>query len=191
MVIFAVVRLIDEQDRLLPPVAELLAAVSGVDLALVMEARVVSRRRNWLRFPWYAASRGGGAFVMGRSIYAHDHFLNGSKEALLPFLLLLSHEVGHLPHAARFHRKAWGSARFVFWAAGQYALSFLRHGRQAHRRARIEQEAERGRWVLQALFNEGGRSSLINALNDRDRMRSWLLERKAFIANAHAHYPGW
>ena len=64
MAIFAAMWLLHTDGRLTLPVRLLLAAVSGVDAALLEQVRVWPRERNWLRFPWYTAAKGGGAFVM-------------------------------------------------------------------------------------------------------------------------------
>ena len=146
MAIFAAMRLLEADGRLTEPVRILLGAVSGVEDELLRRVQVLPKHRNWLHFPWYAAAKGGGAFVMGDRIYAHQRFFLDAFT--IHFLYLLAHEVGHLPHAARFGHTAFGRMRFVCWATGHYLRSALRNGWHAHRLARIEQEAERGRWVL-------------------------------------------
>lgn len=185
---FAAMRLLGTDGSLAPPVRALLAAVSGVDNTLLYQVRVWPKDRNWLRFPWYAAAQGGGAFVMGDRIYAHRKFFAPDEHRA--FLLLLAHEVGHLRHAEPFGFNALGRVRFVVWAAGHYLRSALRHGRHAHRLARIEQEAERGRWVLAQLINGTG-ISLDLLLADEEGMRSWLHHHATLIRDLHRQYPGW
>ena len=46
--------------------------------------------------------------------------------------------------------------RFAFWAAGQYADSFLVNGRNGYHQARFEREAEAGRNTLRALLQRTG-----------------------------------
>lgn len=186
---FAAMRLLEVDGRLTTPVRLLLGAVSGVGDHLLDPVRVYPKERNWLRFPWYAAARGGGAFVMGDRIYAHRKFFATSEST--SFLLLLAHEVGHLPHAEPFGSSNAGKARFVLWAAGHYLRSAIRHGRQAHRYARIEQEAERGRWVLGALIKATAQAPLFAHLDDPERMREWLHRNRALITALHTGYPGW
>jgi len=185
---FVAMRLLGIDGSLTPSVRVLLAAVSGVDHALLEQVRVWPKERNWLHFPWYAAAQGGGAFVMGDRIYAHRKFF--TPENHMAFLFLLAHEVGHLRHAEPFGFHTMGRARFVCWAAGHYLRSALRNGRHAHRLARIEQEAERGRWVLSQLIS-ATRTPLAPLLTDEMAMRSWLHQHAALVHDLHRRYPGW
>lgn len=171
----------------------LLHAVSGVPMRLLEQARVLPRSANWLHFPWYAASKGGGAFVLGQRIYVSRERLDGPP---LKLLLLLAHEVGHLPQAERFGWSAWGRTRFVVWAASQYLVSFVRHGRNAHRKASLEQEAQRGRWVLAELLRDSGDPKDHPVLeiiqrNDPVAMRAWLSAQAGAVAELHRVYAGW
>ncbi|MBX2972178.1 MAG: hypothetical protein KF797_03660 [Flavobacteriales bacterium] len=181
-------RLLGTDGRLTHPARMLLSAASGVDASLLEQVRVYPKERNWLRFPWYPAAQGGGAFVMGGRIYAHRKFFAEQEHAT--FLFLLAHEVGHLPHAEPFGFHSMGRARFVLWAAGHYLRSALRHGRHAHRLARIEQEAERGRWVLAQLLRRT-QEPLSAILSNEERMRSWLQRHEALLRELHRSYPGW
>ncbi|MGV3637835.1 MAG: hypothetical protein ACO1NQ_09335 [Flavobacteriales bacterium] len=167
----------------------LLGAVSGVPDGLLKAVRVFPRERNWLRFPWYAAAQGGGAFVMGDRIFAHRRFFEPGAERA--FLFLLAHEVGHLPHAARFGASGAAKARFICWAAGHYLRSALTHGRHAHRLARIEQEAERGRWVLAELVRRTTGDPPFRQFSDAEAMTAWLQRHADTIAELHRRYPGW
>lgn len=183
------VLLLENDGRLTEPVRLLLGAVSGVPDALLRSARVYPKEQNWLRFPWYAAAKGGGAFVMGDRIYAHRRFFRPENAQAL--LHLLAHEVGHLLHAQRFGATAWGRTRFVCWAAGHYFRSGLLHGRNAHRLARIEQEAERGRWVLRELSKRTGSDPLGPCLADAVAMRAWVSRNMDHIDVLQARYAGW
>lgn len=189
MVNFVAMRLLGTNGELTPAAQLLLSAVSGVEAALLEVVRVFPKERNWLRFPWYAAAKGGGAFVMGDRIYAHQRFFAPDKA--VPFLYLLAHEVGHLPHAAPFGYGSVGKARFVLWAAGHYLRSAIRHGRHAHRLARIEQEADRGRWVLTELMRATATDPPLYHLNDATAMRQWLHAHRELINTLHRKYPGW
>lgn len=182
-------RLLEADGRLTQPTRLLLGAASGVPDALLALAQVRPKEHNWLRFPWYPTAQGGGAFVLGHRIYVHRRFLQPGDERAL--LLMLAHEVGHLLHAAPFGFGAVGRARFVLWAAGHYLMSALRHGRHAHRRARIEQEAERGRWVLSKLIRDTPADPPEQQLHTADSMRQWLLRHEASIRTLHRAYPGW
>lgn len=179
----------------------LLAAVSRVPEHLLKDFKVLPQKDNLLRFPWYGKNGGGGAFVLGRSAYLSGHFFvgNNSEDDLkvdLSTLLLIAHEVGHLPHSARFTDNRVGQVRFLFWAAWTYVLSFLRNGAAWHRKAWIEQEAERGRWILRQLI-EPTRATvgkdLLDPLrtNDVATVETWLTDRKGKIEALHAAYPGW
>lgn len=186
---FAAMRLLEGDGRFTEPVRMLLCAVSAVPDALMEQAKVLPKRRNWLRFPWYAAAKGGGAFVMGDRIYANHHFFEPQRH--MRFLLLLAHEVGHFPHAAVFGTSGWGKARFIGWAAVHYLRSGLVHGRRAHQLARIEQEAERGRWVLGELIKASPADPPWDHLADAKEMKKWLEARAPLLAELHHAYPGW
>jgi hypothetical protein len=186
---FAAMRLLEADGRLTGGVRLLLGAVSGVPDGLLHAVRVFPKERNWLRFPWYAAAQGGGAFVMGDRIFAHQRFFEPG--AYRAFLFLLAHEVGHLPHAARFGASSTAKARFVCWAAGHYLRSALAHGRHAHRLARTEQEAERGRWVLAELTRLTPAEPPFTLLSDEQAMQAWIQRHEHTIAELHRRYPGW
>lgn len=186
---FAAMRLLEVDGRLTQPVRLLLGAVSGVDATLLDTVHVFPKERNWLRFPWYVAAKGGGAFVMGDRIFAHRRFFR--DEHAVSFLYLLAHEVGHLPHAEPFGSTPLGKARFVLWAAGHYVRSGLKNGRHAHRLARIEQEAERGRWVLVELFKATAADPPLRHIGDKEAMRRWLERNASTIIDLHRAYPGW
>lgn len=182
-------RLLEADGRFSGPTRLLLAAVSGVPQALLAVVRVRSKDHNWLRFPWYSEAKGGGAFVLGDRIFVHPRLLQqGERRACL---LLLAHEVGHLPHAAHFGFGGLGRTRFVLWAAGQYLGSALRHGRHAHREAQMEQEAERGRWVLTALLRATTNDPPFLALEEVAAMLTWLHRHASLIEDLHRRYPGW
>lgn len=189
MVKLAAVEILDAHGRLTEAAALLLAAVSGVPEPLVRSARVLPKERNWLHFPWYAAAKGGGAFVLSDRIYAHARFFR--PENTQAFLHLLAHEVGHLRHAEPFGSTGVGRARFVCWAAGHYLRSALHHGKHAHRLARIEQEAERGRWVLREAIRNLPNDSPLNHLHSATDMRGWLQRHADELAALHRSYPGW
>lgn len=190
---------IDERDHLNGATQMVLAAVSGVADHLLCECRVLARKGNRLRFPWYGAHSAGGAFVLSRCIYMSDHFFTGNVGRVRlkddeRTLLLLAHEVGHLPHAARFRANLYGQLGFIFWAAGIYTLSIFRHGANWHRKAWIEQEAERGRWVLRELLTRStSPGDLLELLrsNNSANTADWLSTNKALITSLQAEYPGW
>lgn len=183
--------LLEPNGHLTLPVRMLLRAVSQAPEDLLRSMRVLPRRRNWMGFPWYKTRKGGGAFVMGDRIYVSGHFLDPRQDHTLAFLLLLAHEVGHLVHAARFGPGAMGRARFVLWAIGHYALSFIRHGGQGYRRARIEQEAERGRWVLRRMLDLTTTDPVLAQLDSPTGMTAWIHRHGAQIGELHLTYPGW
>lgn len=186
--------LLDATGRFTASTRLLLRAVAGVDTALLEAAIVRPHTDNWLRFPWYPAAR-GGACVIGRSIYLQGRQWRGTHmrtgHELLHTLLILAHEVGHLPQAAGFGTDALGRTRFVVWAAWQYFISALRHGRHAHDRAPLEIEAEEGRRVLARLLQVPGASGRIQSLlaaDEVDDMLGWLATQRATIDMARADY---
>lgn len=176
----------------------LLTTVSGVDTQLLEQTRVVPHTANWLRFPWYPASR-GGAFVLGSRIYLKSRSLQGAYQTNGPehmtSLLLLAHEVGHLPQAQRFGQSGFGKFTFLCWAAGQYAYSALRNGPiKAHDHAPLEREADEGRWVLlellKATANEYHKHVVTSILarDDTDRMAAWLTQHSKLITDLRTTY---
>ncbi|MEO8590346.1 MAG: hypothetical protein ABI432_13310 [Flavobacteriales bacterium] len=138
----------------------LLSAVTGLSEALLHQVRILPRRSNWAHAPWYAASEGGGAMVIGDRIYVtarHEpERIGGDPERLLHWTLLMAHEVMHVGQAQRFGFDGLGRFRFLAWALGNYARSFLSHGRKAHANAPFEREAELGRQRLRQLLEATG-----------------------------------
>lgn len=162
----------------------LLSAATGAEEDLLALVRIRHQRHNWLHAPWYAASEGGGAMTIGHIIHvtpAHDpDALGQDAKRWLNWLLLMAHEVGHVRQAQRFGFTAWGRMRFTLWAARNYIISFLRHGRKAHDRARFEIEAERGRLRLRAWLNATGGCTPNHPVicyamrNESEAMRAWI-----------------
>lgn len=186
---------LDEHAHLTPATVRLLHAVSRVPIRLLKDCKVYPARRNWLRFPWYSKRSGGGAVAIVDRIHASDRFFVeiGNDTS---FLLLLAHEVGHLLHAENYPASTLGRTRFVLWATWQYALSLLRNGKRWHRKARMEQEAERGRWVLRQLLASSGDAAAKELLglvhtNRTAAVGEWLAARSSTIERLHAEYPGW
>jgi hypothetical protein len=183
-----------DDGRLYPATIALLHAVSGVPLALLENCRVLPRRFNLLRFPWYSMRSGGGAFVLGERIYASGNFFSGSRTDDRALLFLLAHEVGHLPHAAAFPYSAAGKLRFILWSAAQYLASYLRHGNEGYRKARIEQEAERGRWVLRSLLASlPDPQDLMGPVleGNNSEMEKVVRSLQVDIDLLHTQYPRW
>lgn len=170
----------------------LLSAITGSQEEVLRRVRILPRQRNWARAPWYAASEGGGAMVIGDRIYVTGRHeparIGGDRERLLRWTLLMAHEVVHVGQAQRFGFDALGRLRFVAWATGNYARSFLLHGRRAHAKAPFELDAERGRERLRALMNATGGCTaehpLIQLLltDDETGMRRWLATNHAVLA---------
>lgn len=166
-----------------------------VPIRLLVECKVHPARRNWLRFPWYSQRSGGGAIAVVDRIHASSRFFDPDGNAT-DFLMLLAHEVGHLVHAEHYPASRLGRTRFVLWATGHYVRSFVRNGRNWHRKAPIEQEAERGRWVLRQLLATSGSSAAKELLghvhtNNTQAVGEWLLQRNDLVERLHADYPGW
>ena len=149
----------DRAQRLNEATVLLLARVTGVEASLLRSVELRPRERNWLRAPWFGESP-GGAMVLGDRIYLSQALFMaptaGHPVTQLQWLLLLAHEVVHVQQAQRFGSGASSRMRFAFWAAGQYAHSFLVNGRNAYHQARFEREAEAGRNTLRALLQRTG-----------------------------------
>lgn len=187
--------LLNDDGRLTESVRALIGAMGGVPDHLLRKAGVRPHTDNLLRFPWYPAQR-GGAFVLGHRIYVQGRQWRGARmhsgEEPMHTLLLLTHEAGHLPQAERFGYGALGRTRFVLWAAWQYLVSALRHGRHAHDKAHLELEADEGRWVLQQLLaaNNGIREEvreLVRA-NDVTGIHALTGRHAAAITALREHY---
>ena len=189
--------ILEDNGQLRPAAKTSLHAVSRMPMQLLDECRVLPRRANWLSFPWYSARSGGGAFVLGRRIYVSANLLGTDRNAQWQLLLLLAHEVGHLPHADAFPLNAFGRTRYILWSTMHYAGSYLRQGRSGYRKARIEQEAERGRWVMRRLFDPHAMEQAHQGLFDlilmgnEQAVRERLTLLQPSLERWHATYPGW
>ncbi len=186
---------LDQHAHLTPAAVRLLHAVSKVPVRLLVECKVYPAQRNWLHFPWYSKRSGGGAVAVVDRIHASSRFFDAGYNAT-DFLLLLAHEVGHLLHAEHYPASGLGRTHFMLWATGHYARSFVRNGRNWHRKARIEQEAERGRWVLRELLETSGTAAASELLghvhgNNSQAVGEWLEQRTVLVQRLHADYPGW
>lgn len=172
-----------KEHRLNDATIVLLGDATGIPEALLARVRIRHRRHNWLRAPWYTAARGGGAMTIGHIIHVTSQqdpdSLGQDATRWLNWLLLMAHEAGHVRQAERFGHSAWGRAKFALWAAGNYAASFLRHGKKAHAMAPFELEAEEGRARLRAwLIATGGCTATHPVIgfamrDDADAMHDW------------------
>lgn len=174
----------------------LLHAVSGVEQRLLRGARIRPARTNWLRAPWYAPHR-GGAITVGRTIWFTRIWFDrrrhgdGSLLSCWRWLLLLAHEVGHLPQAERHGRHLLGKAGYVGAFLWQYASRAVLLKRDIHDGSPLEREADRGRWVLMQVIGErAGTDPMVAAVaaNDTDRVREWCERHEAAIRLAHDAY---
>ncbi|MBK6549541.1 MAG: hypothetical protein IPG11_03880 [Flavobacteriales bacterium] len=179
-------RTLDTEHRITPTIALLLAAVSGVPLVAIQRATIVPSATHWLRLPWYRRA-GGGAMVLGERIHVSTAALTDERDPSR-LLFLLAHEVGHLPHAARFGKDRIGRLHFFLWAAGHYARSSLRYGAEGYRLSRIEQEADHGRWVLRELLRRTG-TSPETLPTDPMMMSAWIEDHAHELAELHSAYP--
>ena len=191
-------------DGCLTPVAvDLLAALAAVDRELLVRARVKRTGGDVLWFPWYRRRRGGGAFVVGRTIrftpnwyaasgYGRSSFGDRSRRSTLRWMLHLAHEVGHLPQAERFGQQALGRLRYLLAFAGQYGSRALLGRWPVHDGAPLEREADRGRWVLRELLVRDRRKGLllVRAVQqgERSAVHRWLLEQAPAIQHLHTRY---
>lgn len=174
----------------------LLHAVSGVEIDLLRAVRIRPSRTNWLHAPWYPYSR-GGAITVGRTIWCTriwsdpKGYRDGSLHSTWRWLLLLAHEVGHLPQAERFGRSFFGKARYVAAFSWQYTSRAFLLRRPIHDGSRLEREAELGRWVLSR--SAGTRDELDTVVmlvrsGKVDAVQLWCAERNARIAELQRAY---
>ena len=191
-------------DGCLTPVAvDLLAALAAVDRELLVRARVKRTGGDVLWFPWYRRRRGGGAFVVGRTIrftpnwyaasgYGRSSFGDHSRRSTLRWLMHLAHEVGHLPQAERFGQHALGRLRYLLAFAGQYGSRALMGRWPVHDGAPLEQEADRGRWVLRELLVQDRRKGLLLVkavqAGDRNAVLGWLRQSTPLIGQLQTRY---
>ena len=191
-------------DGCLTPVAvDLLAALAAVDRELLVRARVKRTGGDVLWFPWYRRRRGGGAFVVGRTIrftpnwyaatgYGRSSFGDRSRRSTLRWLMHLAHEVGHLPQAERFGQQALGRLRYLLAFAGQYGSRALLGRWPVHDGAPLEREADRGRWVLRELLVQDRRKGLLLVkavqAGDRNAVLGWLRQSTPLIGQLQTRY---
>ena len=130
---------------------------------------------------WYAASG------YGRSSFG-DH----SRRSTLRWLMHLAHEVGHLPQAERFGQHALGRLRYLLAFAGHYGSRALMGRWPVHDGAPLEQEADRGRWVLRELLVQDRRKGLLLVkavqAGDRDAVLGWLRQSTPLIGQLQTRY---
>lgn len=174
----------------------LLHAVSSVDAELIRAARIRRSRSNWLRAPWYRYHR-GGAITVGRTIWFTrlwwqlDGRGDGSPASTWHWLLLLAHEVGHLPQAKRYGLNIVGKARYVAAFAWQYGSRAVLLKKDVHDGANLEREAELGRWVLMHLL--GPRAAVhpmvaAVAADDLQAVKEWCKIQERVIVKAQVAY---
>lgn len=173
-----------------------LHAVSAVSIDVLENARIRSARKNWLHAPWYPYRR-GGAITIGRTIYLTRIYFDRTGHgddglaAMWQWLVLLAHEVGHLPQAERSGLGPIGIARYIgafIWQYGSRALLF-RH--PIHDGSPMEREADKGRWViLQLLSGKGARERLLKDLQigDVPVIKSWCSLHAGPIARLSKAY---
>jgi hypothetical protein len=166
--------LVQPDTRLTPLARLVLHSVSAVPMRLLDEVRIRPASRNWLRAPWYGYHR-GGAITIGRTIwftrkwFKAEGYGDGSLRATWNWLQHLSHEVGHLPQAARFGPGLWGKARYVSAFTAQYGIRALMLRKRIHDGAPLEIEADRGRWILLRLMGDAPLAQpLVRALHTGD-----------------------
>ena len=195
--------LLTDDGRLTPMAVDLLAALAAVDRDLLLRARVKRTGGEVLWFPWYRRRRGGGAFVVGRTIrftpnwyaasgYGRSSFGDHSRRSTLRWLMHLAHEVGHLPQAERFGQHALGRLRYLLAFAGQYGSRALMGRWPVHDGAPLEQEADRGRWVLRELLVQDRRKGLLLVkavqAGDRNAVLGWLRQSTPLIGQLQTRY---
>ncbi|MCB9199216.1 MAG: hypothetical protein H6596_01870 [Flavobacteriales bacterium] len=195
--------LLTDDGRLTPMAVDLLAALAAVDRELLVRARVKRTGGDVLWFPWYRRRRGGGAFVVGRTIrftpnwyaasgYGRSSFGDRSRRSTLRWLMHLAHEVGHLPQAERFGQHALGRLRYLLAFAGQYGSRALMGRWPVHDGAPLEREADRGRWVLRELLVQDRRKGLLLVkavqAGDRDAVLGWLRQSTPLIGQLQTRY---
>ena len=162
-----------QPDTHLTPLARLsLHTVTGVPMHLLDDVRVKPASANWLRVPWYRYRR-GGAMTVGRTIwftrkrFDAEGYGDGSLLATWNWLQHLAHEVGHLPQAERFGFGLIGKARYVLAFTKQYGGRAATMKSDVHDGARLEIEADRGRWALRQLVGDKPLAhSLVRALHE-------------------------
>jgi len=174
-------RLIQADGSLTPIACDVLHAVSAVPMDQLRSARIRRSRDNWLHAPWYPYHR-GGAITIGRSIWCTRLYFDvhgygdGSIDSTWRWLLLLAHEVGHLPQAERFGFHAMGKAEYVTAFVWQYASRAITLRFPVHDGSALEIEADMGRWVLRHAIGDAPLAHpLVIALhaNDAEEVRGW------------------
>ena len=188
--------LVHADGQLTDAAVQLLHLVAEVPAEQLREARVRAARTNWLHAPWYPYHRGGGLTIgrtiwLTRKFHAPDGWGNDRPASVLRWVLLLAHEVGHLPQAARIGPGLLARMRYVALFAGTYALRALLFRWPVHDGARLEIEADRGRAVLLALLRgEPVEDPLVLALARMDAatVHTWCVEHRETARSANRRY---
>ena len=188
--------------RLTELAKQVLEVMAHVPRELLDKAMIHRSDATVLWFPWYPRNRGGGAFVVGRTIrftsnwYAVSGpgaFGDGSRSSTQRWLLHLAHEVGHLPQAERAGIGLFGRLRYLLTFAWQYGIRAVLFRFPVHDGAPLERAADRGRWVLRMYLRELGPrhgAAFLTAVHAGDliSVRKRLQQDDAVIAALHQRY---
>jgi hypothetical protein len=181
---------VNADGSLTVPAVALLHAVSGVPEDLLRKSRIRPASRNWLHAPWYPYRR-GGAITLGRTIWFTRIWFDpkglgdGSPQSCWQWLLILAHEVGHLPQVERFGHGLIGKVRYVLTFAWQYAMRAMLFRHPVHDGSPLELEADLGRQVLLKLAGPAGMDHVLVAAiqaGDAHAVRHWCADREVQLA---------
>jgi len=146
------------------PATYLLSQITGVNFNLIENTTI--KRRTGLSMPWANAKKGGGAATLkGQITYTKNYFSGWNKSSatfggndalsISEWLLLSSHEVGHLSDAESLS----GFNYFITFLVG-YISSF------GHDKYSKEIEAELGRIKLKDFYSVVGEFNVMNIFLD-------------------------
>jgi hypothetical protein len=199
--------LFDPDGKITASATAVLAHICRIDRTLLASATILPSSRNLLEVPWFSQSKGGGGMVIGRSIYftsnwfrqgdGNTDFGNGTAYNTLRWLLLLSHEVGHLPQAARFGYGLVGRSRYLITFAIKYLWYYLRGRKPFTDFMPLEIEADLGRKTMVNLIFDAGEPyeehPLVQALHQNDPSTAirWMHDHTAQINAAQEQAGVW
>ncbi len=188
---------VDRNGKLNEAAVLVLSVICRVQENLLTTALVLPSSRNWLNAPFFSPNEGGGAMVIATRIYfTANWFRNdnlptsyGRKDSVctLRWILLMAHEVRHLPQAAIVGYRIWNIMAYVLWFGLNYAWHAVTRKLPYVEHMPLEIDADLGRKTLRSILTEADTPPeehvLITAIhrNDVDSAREWIDENKALI----------
>jgi RHS repeat-associated protein len=158
---------INSDGSLTKTAIKVLHALTGVEISLLQNVKVMNQNDNPINAPWFNRSNGGGGLTVGSTIYLTDNYFStdgysnkkgntnyGSETGRSVFfwIKILSHEVGHLPQAESFGNDLIGKVGYFVNFSFGYLSGISKLNKKAHDTFSDEVTAELGSYVFDRLF---------------------------------------